>query len=152
MVSLALRSIIDWYFNVYVVTSRKIIEVSYSPLSSHTINQVLLDQVRCTEIDTKIEGILNDVLDIGNVVITFDRPTHQEEFAFEYVKNPREIEKYLQSTVCHDMFTRNSFGQVQQFEKRDDVVAIYNKSQKSGKWTYVEDAGNMLEHGVAWNI
>lgn len=152
--SLALRSIIDWYFNMYVVTNRKMIEVSYSPLAAHKINQVLLDQVRCTEIDTQIEGIVNDFLDIGNVIITFDRPTHQEEFIFESVKDPRDIEKYLQETMCQEVSQRNYSASIQPVIPQPKIVGIYNRDLKSdsNKWTYTEIVDNTLEDGVVWNI
>jgi len=89
--SLITRFIVDWYFHLYVVTNRKILEVCYVPIFSHKICDVLLDQVRCTEIDIKIGGILNEILDKGDVIVTFDRPTHEEEFIFTNVKNPKEI-------------------------------------------------------------
>lgn len=149
VLSLALRSIIDWYFNIYVVTNRKIIEISYSPLATHTINQVLLDQVRCTEIDTKIEGVINDILDIGHVMITFDRPTHQEEFVFAYVKHPRNIERVLQNTVSQ--YGQRQFSYAPMFD-----AGIYRKQQSSfptKKWTYTEEIGsNVLPKDVVWNI
>ncbi|MDP3987876.1 MAG: hypothetical protein Q8P80_01890 [Candidatus Levybacteria bacterium] len=87
--SLTTKSVIDWYCHLYIVTSRKILEVCYIPLFSHVINGVFLDQVRCTEIDVKTKGILSEFIDMGDVVITFDRPTHQEEFVFYNIKDPR---------------------------------------------------------------
>lgn len=83
--------IIDWYYHIYIVTNKKILEVNYAPLFSHEINEVLLEQVRCTEIDIRAHGILSQLLDTGDVVLTFDRPTHQEELALTYIKNPKEL-------------------------------------------------------------
>lgn len=93
--SLIAKITVDWYFHLYVITNRKIVEVYCTPLFSHVINDVLLDQVRCTEIDVKIQGIINEMLNMGSVVFTFDRPTHQEEFALADIKNPREIGIFL---------------------------------------------------------
>ncbi len=129
ILSVALRSIIDWYFNIYIVTNKKIMEISYSPLSSQQINEVLLDQVKCTEIDTKTEGFLNDILDIGHVIVTFDRPTHQEEFVFDYMESPRKIEAYLEGAL---------YGST--FQNIDNQNILYKKNKNSpGKWTYLED-------------
>ncbi len=94
------KSVTDWYFNLYIVTNRKILELSYKPLASRKVNEVLLDQVRCTEIDTKIEGLINEVLDVGDVIVTFDRPTHQEEFVFTRIANPRSVENCLECAFC----------------------------------------------------
>ncbi len=89
------KTILDWYFHFYVITNRKILEIACSPLFSHTVNEILLDQVRCTEIDIKRDGILNHILDKGDVIITFDRPTHQEEFSFTDISDPHKIGTYL---------------------------------------------------------
>lgn len=134
MLSLALRSIIDWYFNIYIITNRRIMEVSYSPLSSHQINEVLLDQVKCTEIDTKIEGVINDFLDIGHVTITFDRPTHEEAFVFSYLLNPRKIEAYLQGALYKNA-SQNIYQNAWQ-----NAPSLYGKDKNyPGKWTYMEE-------------
>lgn len=75
---------------MYIVTSHKILELCMVPLGTHSTNGVLLDQVRCTEVDVKINGILNQYLDMGDVGITFDRPTHQEEFTLSDIPNPNQ--------------------------------------------------------------
>lgn len=148
--SLSLRSFIDWYFNVYILTTRRIIEISYSPLASHKINQVLLDQVRCTEIDTRIEGLLNDLLNIGHVIITFDRPTHQEELILEYVKDPRKIESFLQSVINKSSFSQNFSNAQAGFTPISLPLGIYNRSVRdNGKWTYMEELAN-LEKNKLW--
>lgn len=148
--SLSLRSLIDWYFNFYVLTNRKIIVVSYTPLTYHKINQVLLDQVRCTEIDTKVEGIVNDFLDIGHIIITFDRPTHQEELVFEYIKHPRNIERFLQQTLYKTTF--NSSYSLPEVNSNIQPIGIWQKHDQLPRWTYTEEVGQVLSNGVVWNI
>lgn len=85
------KLIIDWYFHFYVLTDHRILEISYKPLFSDKINNVILNQVKSTEIDINTVGIINKLLDIGNVIITFDRPTHEEEFIFSNIKNPKSV-------------------------------------------------------------
>ena len=98
--SISAKIITDWYFHFYVVTDKRIIEISHSPLFSHTMCDVLLSQVRCTEIDVKINGIIHQLLDIGDIIVAFDRPTHQEEFVFYDIKDPRKI-----GAILGDEFT-----------------------------------------------
>lgn len=90
-ISFSSKSIIEWFFHVYVVRPQKIQEISYSPLFEHNINEILLNQVRCTEIDVKTYGFINDILDFGNIIITFDRPTSQDKFIFHDIKHPHKI-------------------------------------------------------------
>ena len=93
--SLATKSVVDWYFHMYVITNRKILEVCYVPMFSHTLCDVLLDQVRCTEIDVKINGIFNELFNNGDIIVSFDRPTHQEEFTIKSIEGPNEIGRIL---------------------------------------------------------
>lgn len=90
-----IKLIIDWYFHIYLVTSRKILEVCYSPFFSYNVNDVLLDQVRCTEVDVRTDGIVNELLNLGDVTVTFDRPTHQEAFVFLGISDPKKVGIFL---------------------------------------------------------
>lgn len=94
-ISLATKAIIDWYFHVYILTNRKVLELCYSPLTSYTVNDVMLDKVSCTEIDVRTNGFLNEIIDMGDILITFDRPTHQEEFVLKDVQKSHELATYL---------------------------------------------------------
>ena len=89
------KTIIDWYFHMYMVTNRRILEFQYRPFFSQDINDVLLDQVRCTEIDVQIHGYVHGLIDVGDIIITFDRPTHQQEFVLHDIKSPRKISTML---------------------------------------------------------
>lgn len=80
---------------MYILTTRKILEISYNPLSSRIVNDVLLDHVNCTEIDLKTNGFFNELIGMGDIVITFDRPTHQEEFVFRDIEECQDLGKYL---------------------------------------------------------
>lgn len=97
--SLVTKIVIDWYFHLYILTSRKILEVWYTPLASHKVNDILLDKVNCTEIDLQVDGFVHELVDMGDVVITFDRPTHEEEFIFKDINKPDKIEKFLTKTL-----------------------------------------------------
>lgn len=84
------KILVDWYFHLYLVTNRRILEIAYKPFFSQDVNDVLLDQVRCTEIDVKIHGYIHGLMDVGDIIITFDRPTHQQEFILHNIKSPRK--------------------------------------------------------------
>jgi hypothetical protein len=51
--------------------------------------------VNCTEIDLKKNGIMGEFFDLGNVTITFDRPTHQEEFILEDLTDCERVGNFL---------------------------------------------------------
>jgi len=84
------KIVVDWHCHFYILTTNRILEVCYKPLFSNYINNVILNQVKSTEIDIEKTGIINQLLDMGNVIITFDRPTHQEEFRLMNIEDPKE--------------------------------------------------------------
>lgn len=91
----ALFMALDWLFDFYIVTNKKIIDVHFAPPMSHNLSTILLDQVRCTEVDTQKNGFLHELLDFGDVTVTFDRPTHQEAFIFHNINHPEQVSLYL---------------------------------------------------------
>lgn len=124
-VSLLAKTMTDWYFHLYVITTRKILEMSYTPLFSYTNNHVLLDQVRCTEIDVRMGGIINELFDMGSIAITFDRPTHQEEFVIENIPDPKTMGQFLD-----DILVR---------QNRKDEPMLWFKQKEGPKWRNLTD-------------
>lgn len=98
-VSLIAKLLIDWYAHFYIVTTHRIVETFFVPLFSYVVNDVLLDQVRCTEVDVKINGMINQFVDMGDITITFDRPTHQEAFTISDIKNPHTVGSLLADSL-----------------------------------------------------
>lgn len=94
-ISVAVYSWVYWYFHLYILTNRKILEVIYTPLYSHVVNDIFLDKVNCTEIDLSSKGFFHELIDMGDLTITFDRPTHQEEFVLQDIKSCDEVGKFL---------------------------------------------------------
>lgn len=89
--SAIIKFLADWYCHFYVLTTRRIMEISYKPLFSKNINNVIINQVKSTEIDVEMEGMLAQLLNIGSVIITFDRPTHQQEFWLHSISDPKSV-------------------------------------------------------------
>lgn len=128
------KFIVDWYFNFFVITSKKLIEVSHRPLTSRHTNEILLDQVKCTEIDTRIEGAIHELLDIGDVIITFDRPTHQEEFVLPDMSNPKKIETKLENALSQVIENSDSSASAK-------TTWFVKEKEKTDKWRYLEEIG-----------
>ena len=99
----SIRDLIHWSFHLYIATTKQIIEVHYSPLLSEAVNSILLDQIRCTEIDVEMYGIIPELIGIGNVEITFDRPTHKEEFVIRGIRSPRAVANLLSAQIHRGM-------------------------------------------------
>ena len=129
VLTLSAKIIIDWYFNLYVATSRKLLEVKYSPLISFNFNQVLLDQVKCTELDMSKSGILSDFIDVGSIGITFDRPTHYEVFYFENIPESKEIGIHLS----------NEYAELGKLDNKNQYWFRQNYNNPTNRMNYMEE-------------
>lgn len=122
---LTAKIVTTWYFYFYIITNKKILEVYYYPLSSFDINDVLLSQVRCTEIDIRRDGFVNQLLDIGAITITFDRPTHQEEFVLWNIQHSREIGTLLSAEMV-------------KYDNTSKENVVWYKNQKNNGYRFIE--------------
>ncbi len=107
-VSLVTKVIIDWYAHFYIVTTHRIVETFFIPLFSYVVNDVLFEQVRCTEVDVKMNGMINQFVDMGDIIITFDRPTHQEAFTISDIKNPHMVGSLVANSLDHLKYSQQS--------------------------------------------
>lgn len=114
-----------WRSHYYIVTDRKMIEIRGFPLLFRTVNDVLLDRVRCTEIDVRRQGIMHTLLNLGDIIITFDRPTHQEEFAISDIHDPDHVGLFLS-----DMLESN---------KDPDTSLVWHKNTTSSSYRFTEE-------------
>lgn len=126
---IAVRELIHWSFHLYIATNRQIIEVQYTPLLSESINSVLLDQIRCTEIDVEMHGLIPELLGIGNVALTFDRPTHKAEFVIRDIRSPGKIANILSA-------------QIHQFPTATQKIIrpLWTKELESNKYSFLGEA------------
>ena len=54
-----------------------------------------LDRVNCTEVDLISNGFFNEIIDMGDIMITFDRPTRHEEFVLKDIQGSHELATFL---------------------------------------------------------
>lgn len=123
------KNIVEWNFHWYVITNRKILEVCYVPLSTYYINDILLDQVHCTEVDIRADGIINELLDMGDINIAFDRPTHHEGFLIHNVRSARKLGLFLSNFLMQQSKKQNEKGEKQLAWSKD----------ATDKWFYREE-------------
>jgi hypothetical protein len=61
------------------------------PFYTDNVDEVFLDQVRTTEVDVQVPTMIHDFLNIGSIVISFDRPSHDKMFVISNISNPRRL-------------------------------------------------------------
>lgn len=88
--SVVIKFFVDWYFHLYVITNRKLLEVCYKPFFSKDICVIPLDQMRCVEVSVTTHGFIKTLLDIGDVSIKLDLLTHQDIFTMKNIVSPQK--------------------------------------------------------------
>ncbi len=129
------KNIIEWSFHWYLMTNKKIMEICYVPLTTYYINDILLGQVKCTEIDIHADGLINELLDMGAISITFDRPTHEEGFFLRNIHSARRIGLFLTDYLLRQSLSGNE-------EKKMDTakrLPWYREDPFTHKWSFGED-------------
>ncbi len=94
-VSRIMKVIIGWYCHLYIVTTRRIIEIRHVPFSSYHVNDLLLDQMRVAEIDVDVGTIFNELVGKGDVIIQLDQLAREHAFRMSDVADPRKTAMYL---------------------------------------------------------
>lgn len=126
---LAIKLYVDWFYQIYIVTSRKIVEVDSFPLFSHVINDLLLDQVRITEIDTETHGLAYQLFDIGDVKIDYDRYSHGGEFILRDIRDPDKVGQILSHALGIIMQnTQQSYLLKRQIDSLRDTQRLFTSS------------------------
>lgn len=80
-----------WYFNVYIVTNKKIIDVDWYAVAGHKISSTLLAKVQ--DVGVLQVGALSSVFDYGNVQIQI--ASEEENFEFVGVPHPQLVAKQI---------------------------------------------------------
>lgn len=113
-ISAITKIVVDWFFHLYIITNRKVLEVRYKPFYSKDIYVVSLDQVRCVEISAREQGILKALVGVGDVVCHFDLLTHQDTFVMSNIGSP-ETFGILVGDVLNSLISSRSSSPVNPF-------------------------------------
>jgi len=59
--------IMNWYFNIGIVTDKQIIDVDFSALSYRNVSRTELDHIE--DITVKVSGFASSIFDLGNIFV-----------------------------------------------------------------------------------
>lgn len=75
---------IDYYFDVWIITSKRIVNISQRGLFSREVSEVELDKIQ--DVSAEVLGIIPTFLNYGNVLI--QTAAEKEKFVFRKVADP----------------------------------------------------------------
>ncbi len=82
---------IDYYFDVWVITNKRVINIEQKGLFSRDVSEVSLEKIQ--DITTNVTGILSTMMDFGDVQI--QTAAEQEKFLFRRVPDPYGIKDII---------------------------------------------------------
>lgn len=90
--AIALEGALGWFFNVYIVTDERIIDVDFHNLIYREISDAKIDKIQ--DVTYKVGGVVRTLFDYGDVVIQTAGTV--PNFDFAAVPNPAQVAKILQ--------------------------------------------------------
>lgn len=89
--SLAMYSFLMWYYNVNIITDKRVIDLDFHSIFSHTSSEARLEKIE--DVTSHQSGAFTNILDIGTVHIQTAGANAFIEF--DDVPKPREIQDIL---------------------------------------------------------
>lgn len=88
---------LNWYFNVYIVTNKKIVDVDFHRLLHRNISQASLRNIE--DITNTMSGMFSILFNYGDVIIQTAGETR--EFDFLFVPNPSLVQDIIADMVAN---------------------------------------------------
>lgn len=82
-----LQNFLNWFFNVHIVSNKKIVDVDFHGVLSKNISEAAIQNVE--DVTSNVTGALRVIFNYGHVFI--QTSAEKREFEFEDVANPAKI-------------------------------------------------------------
>ncbi|HBL51960.1 MAG: hypothetical protein A3D24_00635 [Candidatus Blackburnbacteria bacterium RIFCSPHIGHO2_02_FULL_39_13] len=92
LMAFALEKALAWFFNVYIITDERIIDVDFHNLIYKEVSDAKIDKIQ--EVKHTMGGVAGVMFNYGNIYI--QTAGAQPSFDFESVPNPSGVTKILQ--------------------------------------------------------
>lgn len=81
-----------WYFNLFVVTNQRVVDISFKNLLDKKFSEAGLDMIQ--DVTSRVAGVAQTFFNYGNVLV--QTASEVNEIIFEKVPNPEKIIRLLQ--------------------------------------------------------
>lgn len=95
---MAFRCFLLWFFNVYIITDERIIDVDFLSMIYKNISTAKLENIE--DVTKKTSGISASLFDYGTILI--QTAATKNEFEFEHVPHPAKVVKLLNELVIEE--------------------------------------------------
>ncbi len=91
-----LEAFLTWYFNVYIVTSRRVVDIDFWGLFYKNVSETPISNVQ--DVTYTMSGVVQTVFNYGTICI--QTAAEQREFEFEDIPNPGYVHDRLTDLVA----------------------------------------------------
>jgi hypothetical protein len=98
IISFVLESFISWFYNVYIITDERVIDVDFVNLLYKNISSAKIDAIE--DITTISGGVLSSVFNFGTIKIQTSAAV--TEFEFEDVPQPAKVTAFLNDMMVEE--------------------------------------------------
>ncbi len=89
------QSFLTWYFNVYLVTNKRIVDTDFVPLFYQKISSCELEHIE--DITASINGFLQSTFNFGDLMV--QTASEKNEFRFVNITNPEDVQKVIEQAM-----------------------------------------------------
>ena len=93
----AYEKFISWYFNVYIITTKRIVDIDFNNLLTKKYSEAGIDSIQ--DVTSAVIGVIPTMFNYGNILI--QTAAEINELTFERVPDPEKIIKVLQELRDH---------------------------------------------------
>lgn len=88
-------SFLHWYFNVYIVTTRRVVDIDWFSLMYKQLSSTQLEKIQ--DVTYKQGGVLDSFFDFGDVVI--QTAGNEPNFEFDEIPRPETVVRQINSIL-----------------------------------------------------
>ncbi len=86
---------VNWFFNVYIITTKKIVDMDFDGLLYKNISEAPLQNIE--DVTSTIKGAFGTIFNVGSVLI--QTSAERTEFEFESLENPSRVRDIISDIV-----------------------------------------------------
>ena len=93
-----LESFLSWYFNAYIITDERIIDIDFYSLIYKEVSETKIENIQ--DVTYKVGGAIRALFNFGTVYI--QTASEVPEFEFDDVPNPSQVAKILNRLIIQE--------------------------------------------------
>jgi hypothetical protein len=97
-IGVAIEGFLSWYFNVYIVTDERVIDVDFLNLLYKNISTAKIDTIE--DVTVEMTGSWQSLFNYGLVLI--QTAAEKTQFEFEYVPQPQKVAKFINEMMLEE--------------------------------------------------